>query len=232
MRILLVEDDITISRSIELMLGKASIFVETTAYGEECIELARLYDYDLILLDLGLPDMTGHQALRRLRASRVTTPVVILTGADDTDSKLKGFGAGADDYMTKPFQYEELAARIHAIVRRSKGHAQSAITTGEISLDIEKKQVTVNGELVHLTSKEYDILELLSLRKGHAIDKNTFMNYLYNGIDEPDIKIVDVFICKLRRKLSDASMGCGGYIETIWGRGYALKEPAAQLRIA
>ncbi len=225
MRILLVEDDPTTSRSIELMLTHANLNVYCTDLGEEGIDLAKLYDYDLILLDLNLPDMNGHEVLRQLRLSKVDTPILILSGADDTESKIKGFGFGADDYMTKPFHREELVARIHAIIRRSKGHAQSMIRTGKISVNLDAKTVDVDGKAVHLTGKEYQMLELLSLRKGTTLTKEMFLNHLYGGMDEPELKIIDVFICKLRKKLAEATEG-DNYIETVWGRGYVLRDPS------
>lgn len=224
MRVLLVEDDPTTSKSIELMLTHANLNVYTTELGEEGIDLAKLYDYDLILLDLGLPDMNGHDVLRQLRLARVETPILILSGADDTDSKIKGFGFGADDYLTKPFHREELVARIHAIIRRSKGHSQSVIKTGQINVNLDAKTVDVDGRTVHLTGKEYQMLELLSLRKGTTLTKEMFLNHLYGGMDEPELKIIDVFICKLRKKLGEATMG-DNYIETVWGRGYVLRDP-------
>ncbi|SFK64846.1 response regulator transcription factor CtrA [Shimia haliotis] len=224
MRVLLVEDDPTTSKSIEMMLTHANLNVYSTDLGEEGIDLAKLYDYDLILLDLGLPDMTGHEVLRQLRTSRVDTPILILSGADDTESKLKGFGYGADDYLTKPFHREELVARIHAIIRRSKGHSQSVIRTGLVSVNLDAKTVEVEGKPVHLTGKEYQMLELLSLRKGTTLTKEMFLNHLYGGMDEPELKIIDVFICKLRKKLSEATGG-ENYIETVWGRGYVLRDP-------
>jgi two-component system cell cycle response regulator CtrA len=227
MRILLVEDDPTTSRSIELMLTHANLNVYCTDMGEEGIDLAKLYDYDLILLDLNLPDMTGHEVLRQLRLARIETPILILSGADDTDSKLKGFGFGADDYMTKPFHREELVARIHAIIRRSKGHAQSVIRTGRVTVNLDAKTVDVDGKAVHLTGKEYQMLELLSLRKGTTLTKEMFLNHLYGGMDEPELKIIDVFICKLRKKLAEATEG-QNYIETVWGRGYVLRDPVPQ----
>ncbi|MCU9846563.1 response regulator transcription factor [Defluviimonas sp. WL0024] len=225
MRILLVEDDPTTSRSIELMLTHANLNVYCTDLGEEGIDLAKLYDYDLILLDLNLPDMNGHEVLRQLRLAKVDTPILILTGADDTENKIRGFGFGADDYMTKPFHREELVARIHAIIRRSKGHAQSIIRTGKIGVNLDAKTVEVEGQTVHLTGKEYQMLELLSLRKGTTLTKEMFLNHLYGGMDEPELKIIDVFICKLRKKLAEATGG-ENYIETVWGRGYVLREPA------
>ncbi len=224
MRILLVEDDPTTSRSIELMLTHANLNVYCTDLGEEGIDLAKLYDYDLILLDLNLPDMNGHEVLRQLRLARIETPILILSGADDTESKIKGFGFGADDYLTKPFHREELVARIHAIIRRSKGHAQSVIRTGRICVNLDAKTVDVEGQTVHLTGKEYQMLELLSLRKGTTLTKEMFLNHLYGGMDEPELKIIDVFICKLRKKLSEATNG-SNYIETVWGRGYVLRDP-------
>ncbi|MDG1282301.1 MAG: response regulator transcription factor [Pseudorhodobacter sp.] len=225
MRILLVEDDPTTSRSIELMLTHANLNVFATDLGEEGIDLAKLYDYDLILLDLNLPDMSGHEVLRQLRLSRVDTPILILSGSDDTESKLKGFGFGADDYLTKPFHREELVARILAIIRRSKGHSQSVIQTGHVCVNLDAKTVDVGGKAVHLTGKEYQMLELLSLRKGTTLTKEMFLNHLYGGMDEPELKIIDVFICKLRKKLAEATGGAN-YIETVWGRGYVLRDPA------
>jgi two-component system, cell cycle response regulator CtrA len=227
MRILLVEDDPTTSRSIELMLTHANLNVYCTDQGEEAIDLAKLYDYDLVLLDLNLPDMSGYEVLRQLRHSRVNTPVLILTGEDDTESKLRGFGGGADDYLTKPFNREELVARIHAIIRRSQGHAQSVIRTGKICVNLDAKTVEVEGRTVHLTGKEYQMLELLSLRKGTTLTKEMFLNHLYGGMDEPELKIIDVFICKLRKKLAEATGG-ETHIETVWGRGYVLRDPTPE----
>ncbi len=224
MRILLVEDDPSTSRSIELMLTHANLNVYCTDMGEDGIDLAKLYDYDLILLDLNLPDMSGHEVLRQLRLARIETPILILSGSDDTENKIKGFGFGADDYLTKPFHREELVARIHAIIRRSKGHSQSVIKTGIVNVNLDAKTVDVDGLTVHLTGKEYQMLELLSLRKGTTLTKEMFLNHLYGGMDEPELKIIDVFICKLRKKLAEATGGAN-YIETVWGRGYVLREP-------
>ena len=224
MRILLIEDDPATSKSIELMLGHANFNVYTTDLGEEGIDLAKLYDYDLILLDLVLPDINGHDVLRQLRVARIDTPILILSGETDTENKMRGFGSRADDYLTKPFHREELIARIHAIIRRSKGHSQSIIKTGDIEVNLDGKTVEVRGNTVHLTGKEYQILELLSLRKGTTLTKEMFLNHLYGGMDEPELKIIDVFICKLRKKLSEAT-GRENHIETVWGRGYVLRDP-------
>jgi two-component system cell cycle response regulator CtrA len=126
--------------------------------------------------------------------------------------------------MTKPFHKDELVARIHAVVRRSKGHAQSVIQTGDLVVNLDTKMVEVGGQRVHLTGKEYQILELLTLRKGTTLTKEMFLTNLYGGMDEPEIKIIDVFICKVRKKLANVSLG-KNYIETVWGRGYVLRQP-------
>ena len=224
MRVLLIEDDPVTSRSIALMLGHANFNVYTTDLGEEGIDLAKLYDYDLILLDLVLPDINGHDVLCQLRVARIDTPILILSGETDTENKMRGFGSGADDYLTKPFHLEELIARIHAIIRRSKGHSQSIIKTGDIEVNLDGKTVEVRGNAVHLTGKEYQMLELLSLRKGTTLTKEMFFNQIYGVMDEPKLKIIDVFICKLRKKLSEAT-GRENHIETVWGRGYVLRDP-------
>src|SRR5246127_3555781 len=224
MRVLLIEDDSATAQSIELMLKSESFNVYTTDLGEEGIDLGKIYDYDIILLDLNLPDMSGFEVLKSLRVSKVKAPILILSGLAGTEDKVRGFGFGADDYMTKPFHKDELVARIHAIVRRSRGHAQSVIQTGDLIVDLDTKKVEVNGMRVHLTGKEYQMLELLSLRKGTTLTKEMFLNHLYGGMDEPESKIVDVFICKLRKKLASASGGAS-YIETVWGRGYVLRDP-------
>ena len=231
MRVLLIEDDGATAQSIELMLKSDGFNVYTTDLGEEGIDLGKLYDYDIILLDLNLPDMTGFDVLKKLRVSKVNTPILILTGLGDTENKVRGLGFGADDYMTKPFHKDELVARIHAIVRRSKGHSQSVITTGALTVNLDAKTVDVAGQRVHLTGKEYQMLELLSLRKGTTLTKEMFLNHLYGGMDEPELKIIDVFICKLRKKLALATDG-EHYIETVWGRGYVLRDPAAEVGAA
>jgi two-component system cell cycle response regulator CtrA len=231
MRILLIEDDSATAQSIELMLKSESFNVYTTDLGEEGVDLGKLYDYDIILLDLNLPDMSGYEVLRTLRVSKVKTPILVLSGLAGIEDKVKGLGFGADDYMTKPFHRDELVARIHTIVRRSKGHAQSIIQTGDLAVNLDTQTVEVNAQRVYLTGKEYKMLELLSLRQGKTLAKEQFLNHLYGGMEEPEQKIIDVFICKLRKKLSNASGG-KDYIETVWGRGYVLREPSDGAAVA
>ena len=227
MRVLLVEDDPATAQSLKMMLESEKMVVDATDLGEDGLEIGKLYDYDIIILDLMLPDIDGIEVLRRLRDARVETPVLILSGLTDANDKVKGLGTGADDYLTKPFNKAELMARIQAIVRRSKGHAQSIIRTGKLAVNLDSHTVEVDGRHVHLTGKEYGILELLSLRKGTTLTKEMFLNHLYGGMDEPELKIIDVFICKLRKKLGNATGG-ENYIETIWGQGYVLRGPEAK----
>ncbi len=224
MRVLVVEDDALVAKGVEKMLRAEGMVVDSTTLGEDGLEIGKLYDYDIILLDLMLPDMDGLEVLRHLRASKVETPVLILSGLTEPDKKVKGFGFGADDYVTKPFDRAELVARIQAIVRRSQGHAQSVIRTGRLTVNLDARTAEVDGESLHLTGKEYGILELLSLRKGQTLTKEQFLNHLYGGMDEPELKIIDVFICKLRKKVAQATGG-DSYIDTVWGRGYALRDP-------
>ncbi len=225
MRVLLIEDDRAMARSVELMLDEAGFEHETAATGEVALEFARTYEFDVIMLDLTLPDLHGHEVLKRMRMLRITTPVLILSGDSETGTKVTGFGAGADDYVTKPFDKAELMARIHALVRRSQGHAQSLIITGPVAIDLAARTVEVDGRRVGLTGKEYAILEMLSLRKGMTLTKEMFLTHLYGGRDEPELKIIDVFICKLRKKLHQAGAPPSGCIETVWGRGYSLRDP-------
>jgi two-component system, cell cycle response regulator CtrA len=224
MRVLLIEDDSSIAQLIESMLKSESFNVCTTDLGEEGVDLGRLYDYDIILLDLNLPDISGFEVLRSLRVSKVKTPILILSGLASIEHKVKGLGYGADDYMTKPFHKTELIARVRAIVRRSRGHARSIVQTGDLIVNVDAKTVYINRIRVNLTGKEYHMLELLSLRRGTTITKEMFLSQLYGGMDEPEIKIIDVFMSKIRKKLAIASGG-KDYIETVWGRGYLLREP-------
>lgn len=226
MRVLLVEDDLTAARGISIMLKSGGSVVDEADTGEEALELVRHYDYDIVVLDLMLPDMEGYDVVRRMRAARIDVPVLILSGLSRPQAKVRGLDAGADDFITKPFDKSELLARMQAIVRRSKGFSQPSLRVGKLRLNLDSREVLVADTQVHLTGKEYAILELLVLRKGMVLTKEAFLNHLYGGMDEPEMKIIDVFICKLRKKLQLA--GADNLIGTVWGRGYMLREPSAE----
>src|SRR5690606_36457095 len=213
MRVLLIEDDSATAQSIQLMLQSEGFNVYTTDLGEDGADLGKLYDYDIILLDLNLPDISGYEVLKTLRVSKVTTPILILSGLAGIEDKVRGLGFGADDYMKKPFHKDELVARIHAIVRRSKGHAQSVIRTGEVCVNLDTKTVEVNGQRGNMTGKKDEMLEILSVRKGATLTKEMLLNHQYGGMDEPEPKNIDVYISKLRKKLQMAASG-KHYIET------------------
>lgn len=231
MRVLTIEDDHATSQSMELMMKSEGFNVYVTDLGEEGVDLAKIYEYDLITLDLNLPDMNGLDVLRQIRAAKVTTPIIIISGTSSVEKKVQGLRDGADDFMGKPFHKDELIARAHALIRRSKGHASATITVGAITLDLDGKTVKVLEDRVHLTGREYQMLELLMLRRGTTLTKENFLNHLYGGMDEPELKIIDVFICKLRKKLVD--VGAGNHIETVWGRGYRIvDEPVAKGQVA
>ncbi|MDB5225408.1 MAG: DNA-binding response regulator [Candidatus Adlerbacteria bacterium] len=227
MRILLIEDHPPTAQSMIVMLESEGCVVDTTARGQDGMDLAKLYDYDIILLDIGLPDMSGFEVIRLLRISKIKTPIMVVSGLAGTHDKVKGLIFGADDYITKPFHKDELVARIHAIVRRSRGHAQSTIQIGDLVINLDAKTVKVNDRQVHLSKKEYRTLELLSLRRGITITKEMFLTHLYGGMDEPEDLIINRFICNLRKKLAHASDG-KSYIETVWGRGYKIPELDAE----
>jgi two-component system cell cycle response regulator CtrA len=228
MRVLLVEDDLSAAMGVSLMLKATGAVVYHVDTGEEALELTRHYEYDIVLLDLMLPDIEGYEVVRRMRLARNNTPVLILSGVARAQAKVKGLGMGADDYITKPFDCAELLARMQAIVRRCNGFSQPALRVGPLELNLDSREVTVDGREVHLTAKEYAILELLVLRKGTALTKEAFLNQLYGGIDEPRMKVIDVFICKLRKKLAQA--GAGDIIGTVWGRGYMVRDPSSDAR--
>jgi len=226
MRALIVNADVIIAASITVALAEEDLICDATDLGEDGLEIGQFHNYDIILLDLTRPGIQGHEVLRRLHAARLQTPILIVSDLAEFDHTIKGLGFGADDFLTKPFDRRELIARVRAIVRRSKAHSESTIQTGELLVNLDTRVVAVGDQAVRLTGKEYAILELLSLRKGTTLTKEMFLNHLYGGMDEPELKIIDVFVCKLRKKLAHATGG-KHYIETVWGSGYVLRDPAA-----
>lgn len=221
MRVLIVEDEGAINRALALLLRSNGVIVDQIVSGEEALELSRHYDYDVVLLDLALADMEGYEVVRRMRAARIDTPIIIQSTLVRPQVRVKAFSMGADDFITKPYDHGELLARMQAIVRRSKGYSQPTLRCGPLQLSLDSREVEVLGRPVHLTGKEYAILELLVLRKGMVLTKEVFLNHLYGGMDEPEMKIIDVFICKLRKKLAVA--GAPNVIGTVWGRGYMVR---------
>jgi two-component system cell cycle response regulator CtrA len=228
MRALVASRDAFAAARIREMLAKENLICDASDLGRDSLLLGRLYDYDIILLDLTAPGIEGYKLLQQLRAARVRTPILILSAPGELDEKVKFLRFGADDFLTKPFDRRELVARILAIVRRSQGHSESTIRTGKLAVNLDTRVVSVDNRLVHLTPKEYGILELLSLRKGTILTKEMFLNHLYGGMDEPQSKIIDILVCTLRKKLAQATGG-DHCIETVRGRGYVLREPAAIL---
>jgi two-component system, cell cycle response regulator CtrA len=222
MRVLLVDTDVQAVAVIQRALKSSGAVLEHVETGEEAYQLAKRYDYDALIMDLMLPDTDGYEVIRRLRWASIAVPILVLSSLTRPQAKVKAFSLGADDFLARPFDEAELGARIQALVRRSKGLSHSKINLGPIVLDMDSNIVTVEGETVHLTEKEYRILELLFLRSGSIVAKESFLNHLYGGNDEPDIKIIDVFVCKLRRKLAQA--GAGEVITTVWGRGYIVRD--------
>ena len=225
MRILFIDDDTVFANALSEMLEEQNIQVDQTTCSKSAHELADIYDYEAILLDLGLPDTTSSDVLNELRKNGDETPVIVLSSQTEIETRLTCLNLGADDYLTKPVHSKELVARLEALVRRANGHCKNVLEFGELMLDLHARQACVHGRQLDLTNKEYQMLELLCLRSGRVVSKETFLDHLYGGIDEPEMKIIDVFICKLRKKISreiqDAAL-----IETVWGRGYRVNAEA------
>ena len=223
MRILLIDDDRSLAENLTALLETEGFHVDEADRGEDGLELCQAYEYQAIILDLNLPDMRGDELLTNLRKRNDYTPVLILSGETEVESRLKCLTFGADDYLTKPFHMKELTVRLQALIRRSNGFGVNTLTFGNLTLDLTSHDVFVDDELIHLTSKEYEMLELLCLRQGHIVTKENFLNHLYGGMDEPEVKIIDVFICKLRMKIQNANVS-SALIKTVWGRGYRIED--------
>jgi len=224
-RILIVEDELRVRSFLKRGFTEVGMAVDTANDGNVALAAATATSYDIIILDLTLPGLDGLEVLRKLRAEKSAAPVLILTARDSVDDRVRGLDAGADDYLIKPFDNRELLARIEAVRRRFRGHDDSVVRTGDLTLNFDTQLVEIGGKRVYVTPKEYSILELLCQRQGVVLSKEAFLDHLYAGRDEPETKIIDVFVCKLRKKLTEASGG-KTYIETVWGRGYVLRDPA------
>lgn len=223
MRVLMVDDDHAASRGLAVLLEEAGMVTDGVDTGGEALDLVRRNHYDLIVLDLTLPDVDGCELIRRMRLARIDVPVLVLSGLSRAEVRVQALGAGADDFMVKPFDRGELIARVQAAVRRHKARRQAVVRVGSVGLNLETREVTVTGTPVRLTGKEFAILELLTLRMGTTLSKETLLSHLYGEMDEPDSKIIDVFVCKLRRKLALA--GAPDFVGTVWGLGYTVRDP-------
>jgi two-component system, cell cycle response regulator CtrA len=204
--------------------GISSEYAET---GLDALELIRLYDYDLILTDLHLADMLGNDMIRLARAAGSSIPSIILAGRPTVQTLVKALNDGADDFISLPADPDEILARMRAVVRRSQGHYASSLYVGTAELSLSKHEVRVNGRKLSITRKEFAVLELLFMKQGSIVNKGTFLNHLYTGVEEPEMKTVDVLICRLRKKLVAA--GAPNLIETVWGCGYILHDPTNAL---
>jgi two-component system OmpR family response regulator len=218
MRILLVEDEARLSRQLATALDEAGYAVDCAAEGERAEFLGQTEHYDAIVLDLGLPKVDGLTVLRRWRASGVAAPVLILTARDSWHEKVQGIDGGADDYVTKPFQIDEVLARLRALIRRSSGRLAPELRCGDIVLDPRLSKVTLAGAPVKLTSHEYRVLSYLMHYQGRVISQGELAEHIYAQDADRDSNTVEVFIARLRRKLGPSS------IETVRGLGYRMEE--------
>lgn len=224
MRCLLVDDDVCMSNGLLARMRARDMLCDVVHNGADCLKQVFLYKYDIIILDIMLPDMSGQDLLKRLRRNGIVAPVLMLSSLSNVNEKVKGFNHGADDYLVKPFDTAEFFGRVDALIRRSKGHCDTIINVGSMAINLKDKIVTVTDKALSLTKKEYAILELLALHKGATLDKDVFFSHLYSGLRSPEIKIIDVFVCKIRNKIQAILGYDPGYIKTVWGRGYSLDD--------
>ena len=220
MRLLVIEDDETLRESLAAQLADAGYAVEQAADGREGLYFALEYPVDLAIIDLGLPEVSGLDIIREAREKGKAYPILILTARDRWQDKVDGLSAGADDYVVKPFHFEEVGARVHALLRRSGGWASSVMTAGPVVLDMARQEVSVNDTPVELTSFEYKIIEYLMLRAGQVISKTELTERLYDQDFERDSNVIEVFIGRLRKKLDPEN--ALKPIETLRGRGYRI----------
>ncbi len=228
MRALIVADDASAALRAQTILATQTFICDTAGLDEDAVAIAKLYDHDVIILSVSAEDGGGCELVRQLRAAGVRKPILVIAAAIEIDLKIRCLGFGADDVLTKPYDHRELIARVKAIIRRANGHAQSVIRTGKLAVNLDTRIASVDDVPLALTNKEYCVLEVLSLRKGVVVTKEAFLNHLYGGMDEPGMKIIDVFVCKLRQKLAEATGG-RHYIQTVHGRGYVMRDPVSRV---
>ena len=218
MRLLVIEDDATLRETLTTKLRDAGFAIEQAADGKEGLYFALEYPIDLAIIDIGLPEMSGLDIIREVRKQGKSYPILILTARDRWEDKVDGLDVGADDYVVKPFQFEEVLARVNALVRRSGGWASSIMTAGPVSLDLSRQEVKVNDAVIELTSYEYKIIEYLIVRAGQVISKTELTERLYDQDFERDSNVIEVFVGRLRKKLDPDNTIQP--IETLRGRGY------------
>ncbi|MEK9799152.1 MAG: response regulator transcription factor [Alphaproteobacteria bacterium] len=223
MHILVVEDDPIVADILGMTLEEAGYFKTTANTIETALFELKHNQIDVVLLDINLPDGDGTRLARLIRKNHMPVPILVVSGNSGIDDKITALGAGADGYLTKPFDRYELVANLEAIIRRTHGHSSATVNVGNLIVDLSRNYAKIGDTRLDLTAKEFRIIEFLALRKGAVLSKDAFLNHLYGGIDEPQPKIIDVFMCKLRRKIADAGAS-GVVIDTIWGQGYILRE--------
>ena len=218
MRLLVIEDDATLRESLARQLAEAGFAIEQAADGKEGLYYAEEYPIDLAIIDLGLPEISGLDIIKKVREEGKAYPILILTARDRWEDKVDGLSAGADDYVVKPFHFEEVSARVNALLRRSGGWASSVLTAGPVTLDTSRQELTVSDAAIDLTSFEYKIIEYLMLRAGQVISKSELTDRLYDQDFERDSNVIEVFIGRLRKKMDPENSIKP--IETLRGRGY------------
>ena len=220
MRILVVEDELTLCKQIHDYLESKGFAVDTANNGKDGHYMGKEYPVDAAVIDLGLPDFSGIELIKRLRKDNITIPILILTARSRWQEKVEGLEAGADDYLIKPFHYEELLARLNALIRRSAGKAQPVLTHDNIELNTVTQEVSISGDKLELTAYEYKVLEYLMFRKGELISKTVLTAHIYDEDFDRDSNVIEVFIGRLRKKLDPD--GTRQPIETLRGRGYRI----------
>jgi two-component system cell cycle response regulator CtrA len=224
MRLLIVEDDNVESAILVKYLQGRDWICDATDTGEDALQLQKIYGYDCVLVDLGLPDMSGFEIVRRLAQKGARAPVMVISGDNDRETVIRALKSGAADYVTKPYRIEEVVARILALTRRAGGHAQSVVRCGSLEVDLANHVTYLDTQAISLSRKEAGILEFMALNKGKVISKEELLDRLYGDADNiPEPKIIDVFICKMRKKLENAK-GVR-FLHTAWGQGYVLLDP-------
>lgn len=221
MRILLVEDDAMLAEAITRALTQSAHAVDNARTGEEADHALVTGEYDLVVLDVGLPQIDGFEVLRRLRARRSTVPVLMLTVNDALEDLVTGLDLGADDYLTKPFRLSELEARVRALIRRAHASASSDLIHGRLRLDMAGRRLYLDDQAVDLSLRELAVIELLLLREGKVVTKQQIVDHLYGWEDASSSNAVEVFVHRLRKKLE----GSGMTITTVRGMGYLVEKP-------